>query len=436
MMITFNFDNCMAETIGEEHGITEKEWRRNEVAFAKAHETLCAWRESKDAIFFDMPKQTEMIGPFKEKAEEVRGGFDNMLVLGIGGSALGLSCLAKATLKPFYNMLDRGARGNTPRLFVCDNIDPETFSTLLSTLDPKKTFVNVISKSGGTTETMSQFAIARSWMESAMGEGWKNNMLATTDPESGKLRTYADKHGMATFEVPPKLGGRYSVLSAVGLFPAACVGIDIEGVMEGALRMARSCENPDAERNPGYRIGAISHLLSLLKEKTVTVMMPYSDRLSLFGDWYAQLWAESLGKEGKGQTVVKSLGATDQHSQIQLFMEGPNDKVITFLGTDAFADSGKTIDEPFPSFEYLKGRKLGDILNAERSATAQALANVSHPNMTATVDDVTPESIGELFMVYEVACAYCGALMEINPFNQPGVELGKKLTKEILQRRA
>ena len=379
-MLTFNFDNCMADKIGEEHGITDKEWHRHESAFAKAHKTLCVWRESKDAIFFDMPGQKDMVGPFEEKARWVRERFDNVVVLGIGGSALGLSCLAKAMLVPFYNVLDRKARGGTPRLFVCDNIDPESFNALLTTLDPKKTFINVISKSGGTTETMSQFAIARRWLMDAVGDGWKEQVVATTDPETGKLRAYAHEHGLATFAVPPKLGGRYSVLSAVGLFPAACVGIDIAGVVNGASSMAKRCENADATENPGYRIGAINYLLSSGKDKFVTVMMPYTDRLSLFGDWYAQLWAESLGKEGKGQTVVKSLGATDQHSQLQLFMEGPNDKLIAFVGTSSFADEGRAIDEPFPSFEYLKGKTLGEILNAELSATSQALAKVSQQN--------------------------------------------------------
>lgn len=431
-MIEYNFENCMADVIGNEHGITEDDWKKYESLFSRAHHTLQAWRESKDAIFFDMPKNEEMIDLFLEKAGDVRQKFSDVLVLGIGGSALGLSCLAKAILKPYHNVLDKNARGNLPRLFVCDNIDPESFASLLGMLDPRTTFVNVISKSGGTTETMSQFALALKWLKDNVGESWKDHILATTDPESGKLRSYADENGISTFSVPPKLGGRFSVLSAVGLFPAACVGIDIASVLEGARSMANVCENEDANKNPAYKLGGVSFLLSKEKRKNVTVMMPYSDRLSLFGDWYAQLWAESLGKEGKGQTVVKALGATDQHSQIQLYMEGPNDKAITFINTREFTNNGLSLEKPFPSFEYLRGKNLGEILNAEQKATASALAKVNHPNMTVTLDRVCEKSMGELFMLYEVACAYTGALMNINPFNQPGVELGKKLTKEIL----
>ncbi len=431
-MLTFNFDNCMAEAIGAEHGITKDEWASLMPECAKAHEAFRKWVDTEDAIFFTMPQQTAMLDAFEAKAKQVRERFTDVVVLGIGGSALGLSCLARATLAPFYNTLDRDARGGTPRLFVCDNIDPESMSALLAMLDPKTTFVNVISKSGGTTETMSQFALARSWLEAGVGDAWKEHVVATTDPETGKLRAYVKEHGLEAFEVPPKLGGRFSVLSAVGLFPAACVGIDVRAAMKGAATMARACGTAEVMDNPGYRLAATNHILASKKGKFVTVMMPYADRLSLFGDWYAQLWAESLGKEGLGQTPVKSLGATDQHSQLQLFMEGPNDKVVTFLGTQNFGAEGPSIDQPFPSFEYLKGRRLGEILHAEQQATSQALAKVKHPNITATVDRVSAETMGELFMAYEVACAYAGALMGINPFNQPGVEMGKILTKEIL----
>lgn len=431
-MIKLNFDNISADIVGEENGISAAEWKNHTQAFAKAHKQVMAWRESGDAVFFDMPSKTEMVGQFEEIAKDVRANFTDIIVLGIGGSALGLSCLARAALKPFYNVLDKDARGGTPRLFVCDNIDPETFNTLLGSLNPTTTFVNIISKSGGTTEPMSQFALAKSWLEKELGENWKNNVVATTDPESGKLRAYASENGIRTLEVPPKLGGRYSVLSAVGLFPAACVGIDIAEVLKGAAAMAKQCGASDAQENPAYHTGAVQYLVSSLKKKNVTVMMPYADRLGLFGDWFAQLWAESLGKDGKGQSVVKSLGATDQHSQVQLFMEGPHDKMLTFVGVEKFGDEGPTIDEPFPSFEYLKGKKLGTILNAELTATSAALAKQGHPNMTVTVDQANAYAMGELFMMYEVACAYCGALMNVNPFNQPGVELGKKLTKEIL----
>ena len=431
-MIKYSFDNSMSQTVGDEHGVSEKDWSRSEQLFSRAHNTLGAWRHTEDAVFFDMPKKAESFSQFADKALQVRENYDNVLVLGIGGSALGLGCLARATLHPYHNLMDKKSRGGLPRLFVCDNIDPDNFGNLIAMLDPQKTFVNVISKSGGTTETMSQFSIVLEWLKKSLGNGWKKNVAATTDPEKGKLRSFADENDLQSFSIPSKLGGRFSVISAVGLFPAACVGIDTAVVVRGAASMAKICENEDAEENPAYRLGGISFLLSEEKGKTVSVMMPYSDRLALFGDWYSQLWAESLGKDGRGQTVVKALGATDQHSQIQLYMEGPNDKLITFVTSENFERKDLTIEEPFSSFEYLKGKSLGEILNAEQKATAKALASVGHPNITLTVDKVSAFSMGELFMLYEAACAYTGALMNIDPFNQPGVELGKKLTKEIL----
>ncbi len=432
-MLNINYDNCSADIVGAENGLTRADWETHAKDFDRAHETFAQWRTTKDAIFFDMPSYTGMVELFTQKAKHVRADYDNLLVLGIGGSALGLSCMARALLRPQYNLVDRVARGG-PRLFVCDNVDPESMSALLAMLDPQKTFVNVISKSGGTTETMAQFSLVRAWLEKARGAAWKDHVCATTDPDKGLLRAYVKEHGLDALEVPPTLGGRFSVLSSVGLFPAACVGMDIAGVLAGAASMARACDVADYENNPGYRMGAASWLLATLKGKSVSVMMPYVDRLALFADWYAQLWAESLGKEGKGQTVVKSLGATDQHSQLQLFMEGPHDKMLTFMGVASFGDEGARIETPFPSFEYLKGKGLGDILRAEQKATTQALAEMRHPNMTVTVDCVIPETLGQLFFVYEVACAYAGALMQINPFDQPGVEMGKKLTKKMLEK--
>nr|HPQ81811.1 glucose-6-phosphate isomerase [bacterium] len=174
--------------------------------------------------------------------------------------------------------------------------------------------------------------------------------------------------------------------------------------------------------------------LDTKKGKPISVMFPYSDSLTLFSDWYAQLWAESLGKGGKGQTPVKALGATDQHSQVQLYMEGPADKVLTFIGVDEFRipSSETRIEEVTESFGYLKGHDLGSIIRAEQMATAQALAKAGRPNLTVSLPRVDAHHMGELFMAYEIATALAGALYDINPFDQPGVELGKVLTREML----
>lgn len=421
----------MADVVGSEHGVTLDDLASITPRIAQAHEQFQKWRTSKDAIFFDYPFEAGLIAGLRRAGDQVLGSFDNLVVLGIGGSALGLRCLAGALLPPHANLMDRKQRGNIPRLFVCDNIDPDSFGTLLEMLDLKETCFNVISKSGTTTETLAQLFLILPLLKMRLGNRWKDHLYFTTDPESGPLRRFVVLEGLQSFEVPPKLGGRYSVLSAVGLFPAACVGIDIEGIIDGAGRMARLSSTLDLETNSAYRAAAIHEILYTKKGKPISIMMPYSDRLALFSDWYVQLNAESLGKAGQGQTPMKAVGTTDQHSQIQLFMEGPNNKVITFLGVEQFQKE-VMIAQVMEPFEYLKGHGLSDILKASQHATAGALAHAHRPNFTITLPKVTPQAMGELFMFYEVVTALCGALYHINPFDQPGVELGKKLTKKIL----
>ncbi|HQG13661.1 MAG TPA: glucose-6-phosphate isomerase, partial [bacterium] len=258
-----------------------------------------------------------------------------------------------------------------------------------------------------------------------------------TDPKSGELRPMVEKEGITSFAIPPKLGGRFSVLSPVGLFPAACVGIDIENLVAGAREMAKRCCSPDLKSNPAYALGGYHYILDTEKKMNISVMMPYSDALSLASDWYVQLWAESLGKAGRGQTPVKALGATDQHSQVQLYMEGPSDKVFTFLYVEKFSSRNEEtiVEEPSEAFSYIKERTLSEILNAECEATIGALTKMNRPSMKISFPNVDALHLGEFFMLYQIATAFAGALYGINPFDQPGVELGKILTREILTKR-
>jgi glucose-6-phosphate isomerase len=431
-MLRFDFSSCMSDAIGWEHGVTSEDVASIQPRIASAHGELQKWRASKDAIFMDYPFEAGLAARLRKPAAEIRNSFDNLVVLGIGGSALGLRSLAQALLPPYANLLERKWRNNAPRLFVCDNIDPDYFGSLLEVIDVKDTCFHVISKSGNTTETMSQFFVVLPILKARLGRKWKDHLYVITDPEVGPLRKFAAEEDIQSFEVPRKLGGRYSALSAVGLLPAACVGIDIEGVIDGAREMVRTCSGTVLDSNPAYKNSAVALLMDEKKGKTISVMMPYADRLALFADWYAQLTGESLGKNGLGITPVKALGSTDQHSQIQLYMEGPNDKVITFIGVEKFQKT-VSVTNVMESFEHLKGHDLGGILQALQKASTQALTSNRRPNITITVPAVTPQAIGELFMFYEIGTAFLGALLRINPFDQPGVELGKKLTKKILQ---
>ncbi|MBI4211551.1 MAG: glucose-6-phosphate isomerase [Deltaproteobacteria bacterium] len=433
-MLTFDFRNCMEDGVGRDHGLCEQDLNDAQPLLDRALTQLKRWHEDGVAGFLDLPSMNGVIDGISKEALRVRGDFENLVVLGIGGSALGLRCLAGALLHPFHNLLDREARGGLPRLFVCDNVDPDTFISLLDTLDLKKTCFNVISKSGGTTETQAQLALVLERLHVLLGDGWRNNVIVTTDPTAGELRKYVNAEKLKSLSVPSNVGGRFSVLSAVGLFPAACMGIDIFGLREGALLVTKTASSDDITLNAPLRLAATHYLLDHKRGKKISVMFPYCDGLSLFADWYVQLWAESLGKEGKGTTPLKAIGATDQHSQLQLFMEGPNDKVLTFLGVREPRTSRQkmTLKNLPANFNYLNGKTLGDVLHAEQHATADALRQAKRPNLTITLPTLNARSLGSLLMTFEIATAFAGALYDRSPFDQPGVELSKVLTKKIL----
>lgn len=425
MTIKLDISGVMADSIGNEHGITNEELSK---ALAKAKEI------NLDFAFLRLPLDKKTVTQIHNTADSVRCKFQNLVILGIGGSALGLRSLAQALLPPYFNLLDSKVRGGGPKLFVCDNIDPDYFGALLKITDWRSTCVNVISKSGRTTETMAQFYIIRDILIKKLGpRKWKEHVIITTDPTSGPLRTIATQDEITSFNVPQEVGGRYSVLSAVGLLPAACVGIDINALLVGASDMVERCKTSGAD-SPAHVNGAIHYLMDTLKKKPISIMMSYADSLSFFADWYAQLWAESLGKNGVGPTPVKATGVTDQHSQLQLYMDGPNNKVITVLGMEKFETKVPIPTNVAKDFAYLGGRDLGEVIHAEQTATIKALHQVSRPVVNVTLPEVSPHGMGELLMMYQIQTALTGKLYGINPFDQPGVELGKKLTREILSR--
>lgn len=434
-MLRFDFTNLSSNVVGWQHGMTPEDWGELAALVPPAHQRFQEWRSTRDAIFYDIVFDGHLIEGIEAKANEVADRFEDLVVLGIGGSALGLRCAAQALLPPFWNLRNSGERGRRPRLFVCDNIDPETFSGLLDVIDLKRTCIAVISKSGKTTETAAQFFIVLERLKNELGNRWREHVVVITDPVAGELRALVAQEKLFSFPLEPKLGGRFSFLSAVGLFPAACLGVDIKGLVAGAQAMVRRSGAACLDENIPYRIGATHYWFDTKKRKPISVMMPYSDALVLAADWYAQLWAESLGKGGMGQTPVRAVGATDQHSQVQLYMEGPADKVFTFVGVESFRVSPKStrIEEAAGSFGYLVGHDLGAILKAEQAATTAALAEMGRPNLTITFPMIDAHHLGEFFMAYEIATAFAGALYGINPFDQPGVELGKKLTREMLR---
>ncbi|MDH3222361.1 MAG: glucose-6-phosphate isomerase, partial [Gemmatimonadota bacterium] len=353
--------------------------------------------------------------------------------------------LRESLLGSGWNELDAEAREHYPRLYVLENPDPHSFSGLLSRLDLRRTLFNVVSKSGSTAETMAQFMVVWGLLEEAIGaDKVHGHFLFTTSPDSGALRQLASDLGIPTLPVPDNVGGRFSVLSPVGLLPAAVTGIDVEAMLQGAGEMLERCESATLTENPAGLLATLLHAADTELGAHIHVLMPYADRLRSLALWFQQLWAESLGKavarNGErveiGPTPLPAVGATDQHSQVQLFMEGPRDKVLVFVGVENGGDPIRipTIFPDVGAFSYLGGHSLGELLDAERRATAEALRRRGRPSMTITLDRVDARSVGALFMLFQIATVYGGALYGVNPLDQPGVELGKELTYGLMGR--
>jgi len=385
----------------------------------------------------------ETVWYVKEFAAMVEGRFDNILVLGIGGSALGAKALSEALLKPYWNLLDKEQRDKLPRLFFLDNIDPDQINALLDMLDLEKTLVNVITKSGSTAETMSQFMIIKDRLHGLLGDNYRKNIVATTDKQSGILRQLANEEGYKTFVVPDDVNGRFSVFSAVGLVPLALVGIDIDEIIRGIKIMDLSLKNTDINKNIAAQNALIHYLLDRQKGRYLSVMMPYSSRLRYVSDWYAQLWAESLGKEydragnkiNNGSTPIKALGATDQHGQIQLYNEGKNDKVITFIRVEEF-DNELEIPNIFEytGLNYLGGKTVNRLINAEADAIAVSLCDYRKPNLTVYLPKINEYYLAQLFYMYEMQTAIIGELYNIDVFSQKGAEQTKNYIYALMDR--
>lgn len=441
MRIRLDVNNMFTDKVGEEQGLTREEVDKLQQRVSQAHKNM----EEADLGFMKLPfEQAEVVKEIKELAGELAGKIENFVVLGIGGSALGNIALQTALNDPYYNYAEE-MRDGYPRLFVPDNVDPVRFQSLLDLLDLEKTVFNVITKSGGTAETMSQFLITRQAVVRELGEDKvADHFIATTSKDSGYLIEIARREGFKTFYIPEDVGGRFSVLTPVGLLSAAVCGIDIDELLAGAASMAERCRTEDLWQNPAYLNGVLQYL-AYQKGKTLSVMMPYAHALKDVADWYRQLWAESLGKEvdregnivNVGPTPIKALGTTDQHSQAQLYMEGPFDKVITFLEVENYGVEVKIPElyEDIEGVSYLGGHTLNELIQTEKNATELALTKRGRLNATITLPEVNEFTMGQLLYMLELQTALVGELFNINAFNQPGVELGKHYTYGVLGRK-
>jgi len=447
--IRVDIARARSAAVGKDHGITPAELKALVPRVKAAHKVLRKERKAGDYGFYDLYKDAKAFAAVKAAAAHFGAmGYDNLVVLGIGGSALGARALVTALKPPFYNLLTRRARGGTPRIFVADNIDPVTFRQVLRLAPPRKTLYNVISKSGATAETMAQLMIVVDLIERKLGAAaMKDHVVVTTGSRTDAapkslLHPVADAYGLTEFTVPLNVGGRFSVFSPVGMFPAAVLGMDLEAMRAGCRAMDARCSRPDLADNPAYLRAAVQYLADTKKGKTISVMMPYADGLRNVADWYRQLWAESLGKrlslDGEevfvGQTPVKALGATDQHSQVQLYREGPNDKLLNLIEVRRFDKTARIPDAltPIDALAYLRGKSMNRLMAAELRGTMDALKASQRPVSRIVLPRVNAHTVAQLMYLLEVETAMAGRLYNVQTFDQPGVEEGKRIARRLM----
>lgn len=438
-MISYDFSNIWAAQVGPNHGITPEECEDIRSQVLAAHQKVEEEQRQKTAPLWDLPESAESLKAVSEISHRIKNQFENLLVIGIGGSSIGLKCLLGALLPPLYNLKGTTSRAGFPRIFVLEAPSPETLVDLMETLEIRKTCINLVSKSGRTVETLAIWFCIQEILKKEVGRRWREHVVVITGEGRGTqiknpLAELAEEEDLVTLTIPENLPGRFSVFSPVGLFGATCVGIDAAALLKGARESIKSLSNDDFESNPTLFNAVVHYFLCAKKGKGTSVMMPYGDSLKEFGNWYSQLFAESLGKTSQAPTPLPCLGPQDQHSLLQLFQEGPKDKIVTFIEVDRFPME-KRIPKQVGEFSYLSHQGLEAILKAELRATGKSLAEVGCPSVTVTMDQLDAFHIGQLLMSYMIQTVLTAALMNVNPYDQPGVDRSKELTRALLSKK-
>lgn len=445
--VKLDLNNCLSKVVGGETGLSTADVTAFTSRLETVHKEFEEERKLGHHAFRSLPEDTGAVKKVQEFANSMKGQLTDLIVVGIGGSSLGARALINALCHPHHNALSAEARGKAPRVFFVENPDPSSIKAVLDLIEPERTMVLAITKSGNTAETMAGFMTVYEHLKDNVSEATlKKNIVVISDPEGGDLRRMSQVEGWRAFDIPKSVGSRYSVFTPAGLLPAALCGVDIETLVDGARDMEESViASHDPLHNPAYSHALIHFLFDELKEIRQNVFMPYSDRLSELADWYRQLWAESLGKRvnqsgdvvNAGTTPIKALGAVDQHSQVQLYVEGPADKFFTFIEVRDHG-SDRRIPDIFNEYEeasYLGNKYLGELLNIERKATEYSLTRAGRPNITLQIPEVTPNFVGELMQMLMISTVVAGKLYEVNPYDQPGVEEGKNATFAMLDRK-
>jgi glucose-6-phosphate isomerase len=434
-LIGIELDRLLAANLPEGVGVKSTEPQDQSERLEALRKELQALYSGDDGTFVNAADRAETRAAIA-LAEELKGRYTDLLVVGIGGSTWGTIAIQAALCHGFWNEKAELRKG-FPRFRFLDNSDPDALRECLEQIDPKTTLVNVVSKSGTTAETAANFTILRDHFFRILGASAKDHFVLTTDSGDGLLQRIAASEGFRVLEIPPATGGRFSLLTAVGIFPAAMLGLDVRAMLEGSAAITRHAIEAPLEENRVLQTSAMLWRF-LESSASIHVLMPYSRRLRHVADWFVQLWGESLGKrydlDGKecfaGSTPLGALGAADQHSLLQLFMEGPADKVVSFIAVDSFDGPAKIADaySEHPEINYLGGRDLSELINAEQECTAQALLNAGRGSRILRLPKIDAYWLGQLFQYFMLETWVVGGLMGVDPFGQPGVEAGKILT--------
>ena len=426
-------DTCFSESIGD-HGVSRADFEPVLAATAGALEQLGAAHRSGSLPLLRLPAAQDDLDALTGPAARFRKAFDDVVVLGTGGSSLGGQTLCALADSGF------ATPAGAPRLHFMDNVDSETFRALFAAIDPTRTGFIVISKSGSTAETLTQFLICLDVIRGKVGSTKAGrHFIAITEPTDNILRRLAALHGIETLDHDPGVGGRYAALSLVGLLPALIAGLDMHAVRRGAAETLEPVLSGAAPGDIPAACGAALAITMLRKRGiATTVLMPYVDRLAYFGLWFRQLWAESLGKNGAGTTPIRAIGTVDQHSQLQLYLDGPRDKMFTLIllhcaGTGPCVSPDLATDE---ALSYIAGRTMGDLMDAEQRATAATLARNGRPTRIIELETLDERVIGGLMMHFMLETIITAHLLGVDPYDQPAVEEGKVLTRQYLDQGA
>ena len=438
-LISYDIANCLSSKIGPELGLTREVFANEKERMANALKQIQLWKDARVHGFIDLPLNKDQIATVENALDQLPSEIDTILHIGIGGSSLGPLAIQQA----LDNELTEKLPTRFSNVVVQENVDPEGFAIRFNQLDLKKTAINVVSKSGGTIETLACLAAAmRRMKEHFRDDELGKRMIVCTENMDGALAKIGHKYGALIIALPNNVDGRFSVLTAVGLLPARAMGINIEELLDGAAAMREQCLTAAGTDDPCFLSAFIPYYLNA-KGVNIHVIFPYSELLRGFSLWCCQLLGESLGKRidrndnvvNVGQTPTPSVGSVDQHSLLQLYMEGPKDKFFTFLKIENFRSEEdlSNIDHPKLEEQHTSGLTMGTVINAEMKGTANALATEGRPSVTINIPKLTPHTLGQLFYFFEFGTAYAAEFYNINAFDQPGVEASKILTFKYLR---